>query len=125
MVIHYTRAGGWVDTAELDVYGTGLVQAHRLAHASLDTLNDASTCLCPADRERVAELFHGFSGYDRSYEPARWHADASQHRIILVYDGKADTVHVYDPDRAELPGRLHQIIRQMDSLWLDTLYPED
>ena len=73
----------------------------------------------------MAALFNGFADYDRSYDPDPWRTDGSHHTICLMYEGNADTVQVYEPDRAEIPGRLRQIIRQLDILWQSTLYPED
>ena len=125
MEIHYTKAGGWIHTLKLDIYGTGLIHAYQIAHASLDTLRNVSTFLSPEDRRRIAALFNDFPGYDSRYEPEPWYTDGNHHTIRFLYEGRADTVKVYEPEQAEIPGGLREILGEMESLWQLITFPLD
>ena len=123
--VHYTKAGGWINTVKLDIYGTGLTHAYQISHASLDTLRNISTFLDLEDRRRIAALFADFSSYDSRYEPESWYTDGNHHTIGFLYEGKADTVKIYEPGQANIPRRLSDIIREMDSLWQRVTFPLD
>ena len=125
MEIHYSKTGGWTHTATLDIYSDGLVRAHRIGHASLDTLARVSTFLNLEDQRRIAALFTGFSSYDSLYEPDPWYTDGDYHNINFVYEGNADTVSVYEPEQVKIPGGLRKIIREMESLWQHLMFPLD
>lgn len=125
MEIHYTRAGGWTHTATLDIDGLGFARACRLEHASLDTSARVSTLLTPAEQDRLASLFVGFGAYGSYYEPDPWHTDGNHHTVRFVYEGVADTVRVYEPERADLPVRLRLLIGELESLWQLMIFPQD
>lgn len=117
MEIHYTKLGGWINTSKLDIYGSGLVNAYHISHASTEVLDSAKTFLSDEDQKRISSLFRSFSSYDRHYEPDQYVTDQNYHTTILDYEGVSDTVSVYMPHKANIPEGLKQIIEEMDSLW--------
>ena len=123
--IQYTRAGGWIDTARLDIHGTGQVRASRIAHASSDTVSRVSDVLTPDERRKIAAIFGWLPTYDPVYEPNPWVTDGNYHILIMRYEGRTDTVRVYEPDRARIPGGLKRIIREMETLWQRLMFPAD
>ena len=126
MEVHYSREGGWTDAARLDLYGTaGRVRACRIAHASLDTLSSASDLLSSREWSEIAALFSGFSSLDSEYGPQPWYTDRDLYTVIFVYESRADTVMVHDPESARVPDRLRRILAAMESIWQRTVYPQD
>jgi hypothetical protein len=117
MEIQYKKSGGWINTSKLYIYGNGLVNAYHIAHASLDTIDSTSALLSQNDQRKIVYLFVAFANYDSNYEPNPWYTDGNYHVTIFVYEGKADTVTVYEPNNANIPEGLNKIIQEMESLW--------
>lgn len=124
MEVHYTRAGGWTaEVVQLDIYGTGQVDAFRISHSSADTIGSSSATLSPSERESVASMFTGFGRYAATYEPDPWTTDGDTYTIRFLYEGVADTVVVYEPEQTALPPDLDRLLAEMDAIWERTVVP--
>ena len=121
MEIHYTKSGGWINTSKLDIMSDGTVNAFEMAHASGETINTSSKFLKDSKKEKLSILFSSFSEYESHYAPEPLHTDGNHHNIILLYEGKADTVTVYEPQNAIMPDRLYKIIQELENIWMNTL----
>lgn len=117
MEIHYTKIGGWINTSKLDIYGSGLVEAYHIGHASTEVLDSASTFLSQEAQRKIASLFESFSSYDSYYEPVDYGTDQNLHTTVFIYDREPDTVAVYQPERANIPSGLGKMIEEMESMW--------
>lgn len=65
----------------------------------------------------MAGLFVSFPSYDSHYQPEPWYTDGDHHTIHYAYRGEADSVTVYEPEQAAIPGGLRRLIREMESQW--------
>ena len=119
MEIHYSKSGGWIYTSLLDINGNGLAIAQK--GSSPDFSDSASTNLSGGEKDKIARLFESFSNYDSYYEPKEHRTDQNYHTIIMIYENVSDTVAVYDPDKANIPKGLSNIIKEMDSIWWNIL----
>lgn len=121
MEIHYTKAGGWINTSKLDIIGDGTANALEIAHGSRDTINSSSKFLNRSKKEILVKLFSSFSEYESYYAPNNYYTDGNHHRIIFIFEGIADTVSVYEPQNAKIPFSLSEIILVLEDIWMNTL----
>ena len=121
MEIHYKKSGGWIHTSTIDIYGDGLVKAHKIRHASFDTMASATKHLNTKQQNEIAVLFETFSNFARHYSPDEFITDQDYHTIVFIYQGIPDTVSAYMPGPSNSPQDLNRIFDKMQNLWSDML----
>ena len=121
MEVHFKKSGGWIDTSELDIYNTGLVEARNINHSGGEITNGKSMMLNDSEKKKVSDLFRSFPDYKRHYEPDPWYTDGNYYAVIFIHKNKPDTVSVYGLNDTDFPGSLEDIIKEMEKLWNKTL----
>jgi hypothetical protein len=117
MEISYSRIGGWINTSLLLIDSTGFMEAFHIGHASDSLLNSISGSLSEDQKKELERLFSRFSQFNSYYEPSPWYTDGEIHKIILTYNAINDTVTVYEPENADIPKELNELINKLFNLW--------
>ena len=115
--ISYSRAGGWTNTSILLIDSTGFIEALHIGHASDSLLSRNSSTISEDQKREFEILFSSFFQFDSYYEPSPWYTDGEIHRIIFCYEAQNDTVDVYEPENAKIPGDLNEIINKLYRHW--------
>ena len=121
MEIHYTAAGGWIPTSQLDIFPNGQVKASLFEHGSYRMMENDSTVLDDDRKNGIADLFRFFPEFRRNYNPPKFITDQDHHRIIFKYNGYPDTVDMHMPFQSDIPGSLRDILLELNEIWDDTL----
>lgn len=114
MNIEYSKVGGWINRYKLNIDEDGLTRCYEITHASMDTIDADSVFLNEREKEKLGELFATFQSFNSNYEPAQYYSDGNYHTIILYYEGRSDTVTVYEPRNCIIPKDLKDIITIME-----------
>jgi len=118
MEVQYKLSWPFSDiTYTTEIEPTGLVRAQMIGGGlyGQTVLFDAGAYLLSnEERTRLEKLFYGFEPYKRLYTSDA--IDGKYHHVILIYEGKPDTVTVYEPWSGELPRGLSEILTEMQRI---------
>ncbi len=117
MKIEYIKMGGWISTRILDITGNDdIAFVYIPGYPDDSPYKSGLLTLDEEQKNEIASLFRYFRSYERHYAPDQFYTDQNYKQIQLHYEGRVDTVSVYNLINATVPRSFRNLVEYLDAL---------